>query len=144
IDRIVERRQNDLIKELEREIDRANRNGLFRTVRRLRTLVKEEKRAYTERVDPSKLSNLQLSRLLIFHRSLDMPGFLDTLGWNVSLDLQNDRSEGGGYLAYDKDMAMVKIVAGQPGDNRQYRPMNLFRAPASLALFHNHAFKDSF
>jgi hypothetical protein len=73
-----------------------------------------------------------------------MPGFLDTLGWNVSLDLQNERSEGGGYLGYDKDMAMVTIVAGQPGDNRQYRPQNLFRAPASLALFHNHAFRDTF
>ena len=144
IDRIVERSHNDLVKELEREIDRANRNGLYRTVRRLMNLVKEEKLTYTERVDPSKLSNLQLSRLLIFHRSLDMPGFLDTLGWNVSLDLQNERSEGGGYLGYDKDMAMVTMVSGQPGDNRQYRPFNLFRAPASLALFHNHAFKDTF
>gem|GEM_PF-2486062 len=143
IDRIVERGHNDLVKELEQEIDRANRNGLFRTVRRLMTLVKEEKRAYTERVDPNKLSNLQLSRLLIFHRSLDMPGFLDTLGWNVSMDLQNERSEGGGYLGYDKDMAMVTMIAGQPGDNRQYRPVNLARAPASLALFHNHAFKDT-
>ncbi len=144
IDRIVERSHNDLVKELEREIEIANRNGLYRTVRRLMNLIKEEKRTYTERVDPSKLSNIQLSRLLIFHRSLDMPGFLDTLGWNVSLDLQNERSEGGGYLGYDKDMAMVTIVAGQPGDNRQYRPSNLFRAPASLALFHNHAFKDTF
>src|SRR5262249_43541739 len=51
---------------------------------------------------------------------------------------------GGGYLGYDKDMAMVTIVAGQPGDNRQYRPIQLSRAPASLALFHNHAFKDTF
>src|SRR5262249_28485933 len=144
IDRIVERSHNDLVKELEREIDNANRNGLFRTVRRLMSLVKEEKRTYTERVDPSKLSNIQLSRLLIFHRSIEMPGFLDTLGWNVSLDLQNDRSEGGGYLGYDKDMAMVTIVGGQPGDNKQYRPNNLSRAPASLALFHNHAFKDTF
>jgi hypothetical protein len=144
IDRIVERKHNDLVKELEREIDRANRNGLHRTVRRLTNLIKEEKQTYTERVDPSKLSNIQLSRLLIFHRSLDMPGFLDTLGWNVSMDLQNDRSEGGGYLGYDKDMAMVTIVAGQPGDNRQYRPQNLSRAPATLALFHNHVFKDTF
>lgn len=144
IDRIVERGRNDLIKELEREIDAANRNGLYRTVRRLTDLMREEKRAYTERVDPGKLSNIQLSRLLIFHRSLEMPGFLDTLGWNVSMDLQNDRSEGGGYLGYDKDMAMVTMVAGQPGDNRAYRPQNLFRAPASLALFHNHAFKDTF
>jgi hypothetical protein len=144
IDRIVERSHNDLVKELEREIDIANRNGLTRTVRRLMNLVNEEKRTYTERVDPDKLTNIQLSRLLIFHRSLDMPGFLDTLGWNVSLDLQNDRSEGGGYLGYDKDMAMVTIVAGQPGNNRQYRPSNLTRAPASLALFHNHAFKDTF
>ncbi len=62
----------------------------------------------------------------------------------MSLDLQNERSEGGGYLGYDKDMAMVTIVAGKPGDNKQYRPENLFRAPASLALFHNHAFKDTF
>ncbi|MGE0128209.1 MAG: hypothetical protein AB7U82_09025 [Blastocatellales bacterium] len=107
-------------------------------------LIKEEKRAYTERVDPSKLSNIQLSRLLIFHRSLEMPGFLDTVGWNVSMDLQNERSEGGGYLGYDKDMAMVTMVAGHPGDNRAYRPSNLTRAPASLALFHNHAFKDTF
>lgn len=144
IDRIVERSNNDLVKELEREIDNANSSGLFRTVRRLRNLVNEEKLTYTERVDPSKLTNIQLSRLLIFHRSLDMPGFLDTVGWNVSLDLQNDRSELGGYLGYDKDMAMVTLIAGQPGDNRQYRPQNLFRAPASLALFHNHAFKDSF
>jgi len=144
IDRIVERSHNDLVKELEREIDRANRNGLYRTVRRLMTLMKEEKQAYTERVDPSKLTNIQLSRLLIFHRSIEMPGFLDTVGWNVSLDLQNDRSEGGGYLGYDKDMAMVTMVAGQPGDNRAYRPLNLHRAPASLALFHNHAFKDTF
>jgi len=144
IDRIVERSNNDLIKELEREIDNANSNGLFRTVRRLRNMIKEEKLAYTERVDPNKLTNLQLSRLLIFHRSLDVPGFLDTVGWNVSLDLQNDRSELGGYLGYDKDMAMVTLVPGQPGDNRQYRPQNLFRAPASLALFHNHAFNDSF
>jgi hypothetical protein len=144
IDRIVERRHNDLIKELEREIDSANRNGFYRTVARLRSLIKEEKRAYTEEVEPNKLTNIQLSRLIIFHRSLDMPGFLDTLGWNVSLDLQNNRSEGGGYLGYDKDMAMVTIIAGQPGDNRQYRPQNLFRAPASLALFHNHAFEDSF
>jgi hypothetical protein len=144
IDRIVERSHNDLVKELEREIDSANRNGLYRTVRRLGNLIKEEKKAYTERVDPNKLTNIQLSRLLIFHRSLDMPGFLDTLGWNVSLDLQNERSEGGGYLGYDKDMAMVTIVSGQPGDNRQYRPYNLYRAPASLALFHNHAFKDTF
>jgi len=143
IDRIVERSHNDLVKELEREIDIANRNGLHRTVRRLMTLMKEEKRTYTERVDPAKLSNIQLSRLLIFHRSLDMPGFLDTLGWNVSLDLQNERSEGGGYLGYDKDMAMVTIVSGQPGNNKQYRPSNLTRAPASLALFHNHAFKDT-
>ena len=144
IDRIVERSHNDLVKELEREIDSANRNGLYRTVRRLTNLMKEEKRAYTERVDPSKLTNLQLSRLLIFHRSIDMPGFLDTLGWNVSLDLQNDRSEWGGYMGYDKDMAMVTLVAGQPGDNKQYRPQNLSRASASLALFHNHAFKDTF
>jgi hypothetical protein len=144
IDRIVERRHNDLVKELEREIDIANRNGLMRTVRRLTNLLKEEKRAYTERVEPSQLSNVQLSRLLIFHRSLDMPGFMDTIGWNVSLDLQNERSEGGGYLGYDKDMAMVTIVPGQPGDNRQYRPIHLSRAPASLALFHNHAFRDSF
>jgi hypothetical protein len=144
IDRIVERSHNDLVKELEREIDIANRNGLYRSVRRLMNLIKEEKRAYTERVEPDKLSNIQLSRLLIFHRSLEMPGFLDTVGWNVSLDLQNDRSEGGGYLDYDKDMAMVTMVAGQPGDNRQYRPINLDRAPASLALFHNHAFKDTF
>ncbi len=143
IDRIVERSHNDLVKELEREIDIANRSGLYRTVRRLMNLIKEEKRAYTERVDPSKLSNIQLSRLLIFHRSLDMPGFLDTVGWNVSLDLQNDRSEGGGYLDYDKDMAMVVMVSGQPGDNRAYRPVNLDRAAASLALFHNHVFKDS-
>lgn len=100
--------------------------------------------AYTERVDPSKLTNIQLSRLLIFHRSIDIPGFLDTVGWNVSLDLQNERSEGGGYLGYDKDMAMVTIVSGQPGDNKAYRPINLDRAAASLALFHNHAFKDSF
>ncbi|HKQ77315.1 MAG TPA: hypothetical protein VJ810_26690 [Blastocatellia bacterium] len=144
IDRVVERSHNDLVKELEREIDNANRNGFYRSVRRLMSLIKEEKRAYTERVDPSKLSNIQLSRLLIFHRSLDMPGFLDTIGWNVSLDLQNERSEGGGYLGYDKDMAMVTMVAGQPGDNRAYRPSNLTRAPASLALFHNHAFKDTF
>lgn len=144
VDRIVERSQNDLVKELEREIDIANRNGFYRTVRRLTSMVKEEKRAYTERVDPDKMTNIQISRLLIFHRSIDMPGFLNTVGWNVSLDLQNDRSEGGGYLGYDKDMAMVTMVAGQPGDNRQYRPQNLFRAPASLALFHNHAFKDTF
>jgi len=144
IDRIVERSHNDLVKELEREIDNANRNGFHRTVRRLLTLMKEEKRAYTERVDPSKLTNIQLSRLLIFHRSIDMPGFLDTVGWNVSMDLQNERSEGGGYLGYDKDMAMVTMVAGQPGDNKAYRPINLTRAPASLALFHNHAFKDTF
>lgn len=143
IERIVERSRNDLVKELEREIDAANRSGLFRTVRRLRNLIKEEKLAYTERVDPDKLTNIQLDRLLIFHRSLDMPGFLDTLGWNVSLDLQNERSEGGGYLGYDKDMAMVTIVQGQPGDNRAYRPHNLFRAPASLALFHNHVFRDT-
>lgn len=144
IDRIVERSHNDLVKELEREIDSANSSGLYRTVRRLRNMLSEEKLAYTERVDPSKLTNIQLSRLLIFHRSLDMPGFLDTVGWNVSLDLQNDRSELGGYLGYDKDMAMVTMVAGQPGNNRQYRPVNLDRAAASLALFHNHAFKDSF
>lgn len=144
IDRIIERSNNDLVKELEREIDNANRNGLFRTVRRLRNLINEEKRAYTERVEPGKLTNIQLSRLLIFHRSLEVPGFLDTVGWNVSLDLQNERSEGGGYLGYDKDMAMVTMVAGQPGDNKQYRPQNLYRAPASLALFHNHAFKDTF
>jgi hypothetical protein len=144
IDRIVERSHNDLVKELEREIAIANRNGLYRTVRRLSNMIKEEKRAYTERVDPSKLSNIQLSRLLIFHRSIEMPGFLDTVGWNVSLDLQNERSEGGGYLGYDKDMAMVTIVSGQPGDNRAYRPNNIDRAPASLALFHNHAFKDTF
>jgi hypothetical protein len=144
IDRIVERSRNDLVKELEREIDNANRNGLYRTVRRLRSLINKEKQAYTERVEPNKLPNIQLSRLLIFHRSLDMPGFMDTVGWNVSLDLQNDRSEGGGYLGYDKDMAMVTMVAGQPGDNRAYRPINLNRAPASLALFHNHAFKDTF
>ncbi|MBO0858785.1 MAG: hypothetical protein J2P21_10010, partial [Chloracidobacterium sp.] len=144
IDRIVERSHNDLVKELEREIDDANRNGLYRSVRRLLTLMKEEKRTYTERVDPGKLTNIQLSRLLIFHRSIDMPGFLDTVGWNVSLDLQNERSEGGGYLGYDKDMAMVTMVPGQPGDNRAYRPINLMRAPASIALFHNHAFKDTF
>ncbi|HEX4945987.1 MAG TPA: hypothetical protein VFZ34_04965, partial [Blastocatellia bacterium] len=144
IDRIVERSNNDLVKELEREIDIANRNGLHRTVRRLMNLVKEEKRTYSERVEPDKLSNVQLSRLLIFHRSLEMPGFLETLGWNVSKDLQNERSEGGGYLGYDKDMAMVTMVPGTPGDNRQYRPSNLTRAPASLALFHNHAFKDTF
>lgn len=144
IDRIVERSHNDLVRELQREIDIANRNGFYRTVRRLTSMIKEEKRAYTERVDPNKMTNIQISRLLIFHRSIDMPGFLNTVGWNVSLDLQNDRSEGGGYLGYDKDMAMVTIVSGQPGDNRQYRPMNLFRAPASLALFHNHAFKDTF
>jgi hypothetical protein len=144
IDRIVERSHNDLVKELEREVDDANRNGLYRSVRRLLTLMKEEKRTYTERVDPGKLTNIQLSRLLIFHRSIDMPGFLDTVGWNVSLDLQNERSEGGGYLGYDKDMAMVTMVPGQPGDNRAYRPINLMRAPASIALFHNHAFKDTF
>jgi hypothetical protein len=144
IDRIVERSHNDLVKELEREIDSANRNGFFRTVGKLTSQMKAEKQAYTERVDPNKLSNIQLSRLLIFHRSLDMPGFLDTVGWNVSLDLQNDRSEGGGYLGYDKDMAMVTMVPGQPGDNRAYRPANLERANASLALFHNHAFKDTF
>ncbi len=144
IDRIVERSHNDLVKELEREIDNANSNGLFRTVRRLRNLINEEKRAYTERVEPDKLTNIQLSRLLIFHRSIGIPGFLDTVGWNVSLDLQNDRSEGGGYLGYDKDMAMVTMIPGQPGDNRAYRPINLNRAPASLALFHNHAFKDTF
>ncbi len=144
IDRIIERSHNDLVKELEREIDNANRNGLYRTVRRLRNMINQEKLAYTEQVDPAKLPNIQLSRLMIFHRSLEMPGFLDTVGWNVSLDLQNERSEGGGYLGYDKDMAMVTMVAGQPGDNRAYRPVNLTRAPASLALFHNHAFKDSF
>jgi hypothetical protein len=144
IDRIVERSHNDLVKELEREIDSANRNGFYRGVRRLLTLMREEKRTYTERVDPSKLTNIQLSRLLIFHRSIDMPGFLDTVGWNVSLDLQNERSEGGGYLGYDKDMAMVTMIAGQPGDNKAYRPINLMRAPASIALFHNHAFKDTF
>ena len=144
IDRIVERSHNDLVKELEREIDNANSNGLFRTVRRLRNMINQEKQAYTERVEPDKLTNIQLSRLMIFHRSIDMPGFLDTVGWNVSLDLQNDRSEGGGYLGYDKDMAMVTMVSGQPGDNRAYRPINLHRAPASLALFHNHAFKDTF
>lgn len=144
IDRIIERSHNDLVKELEREIDNANSNGLYRTVRRLRGMINKEKEAYTERVDPDKLTNIQLSRLLIFHRSLDIPGFMDTVGWNVSLDLQNERSEGGGYLGYDKDMAMVTMIAGQPGDNRQYRPVNLNRAPASLALFHNHAFKDTF
>ncbi len=144
IDRIVERSHNDLVKELEREIDNANRNGLYRTIRKLRNMIDEEKMAYTERVDPSKLTNIQLSRLLIFHRSIGMPGFLDTVGWNVSLDMQNERSEGGGYLGYDKDMAMVTMVAGQPGDNRAYRPINLDRAAASLALFHNHAFKDTF
>ncbi len=144
IDRIVERSHNDLVKELEREIAVANSNGLFRTVRRLRNMINQEKMAYTERVDPNKLTNIQLSRLLIFHRSLEVPGFMDTVGWNVSLDLQNERSEGGGYLGYDKDMAMVTMVAGQPGDNRQYRPVNMNRAPASLALFHNHAFKDTF
>lgn len=144
IDRIVERSRNDLVKELEREIDAANRSGLYRSVRRLMNMMKEEKLAYTERVDPNKLTNIQLSRLMIFHRSIDIPGFLDTVGWNVSLDLQNDRSEGGGYLGYDKDMAMVTMVAGQPGDNKAYRPNNLNRAAASLALFHNHAFKDTF
>jgi hypothetical protein len=144
IDRIVERSHNDLVKELQREIDSANRNGFFRTVGKLNSMMRAEKQAYTERVDPNKLSNIQLSRLLIFHRSLDMPGFLDTVGWNVSLDLQNERSEGGGYLGYDKDMAMVTMVPGQPGDNRAYRPANIQRANASLALFHNHAFKDTF
>lgn len=144
IDRIVERSHNDLVKELEREIAMANSNGLFRTVRKLRTMINQEKQAYTERVEPDKLTNIQLSRLMIFHRSIGVPGFLDTVGWNVSLDLQNDRSEGGGYLGYDKDMAMVTMISGQPGDNRAYRPINLHRAPASLALFHNHAFKDSF
>lgn len=144
IDRIVERSHNDLVKELEREIDNANRNGFYRSIRRLSNMIREEKMAYTERVDPSKLTNIQLSRLLIFHRSIEMPGFLDTVGWNVSLDMQNERSEGGGYLGYDKDMAMVTMVPGQPGDNRAYRPINLDRASASLALFHNHAFKDTF
>jgi hypothetical protein len=144
IDRIVERSHNDLVKELEREIDNANRNGLFRSVRRLANMINKEKLAYTERVDPDKLTNIQLSRLLIFHRSIEMPGFLNTVGWNVSMDLQNDRSEGGGYLGYDKDMAMVTMVPGQPGNNRAYRPVNLTRAPASLALFHNHAFEDTF
>ncbi len=144
IDRIVERSHNDLIKELEREIDQANRNGLYRTVRRLRSMMDKEKSAYTERVDPSKMTNIQLSRLLIFHRSIAMPGFLDTVGWNVSSDLQNTRAEGGGYLGYDKDMAMVTMVPSEPGDNRQYRPHNLNRAGASLALFHNHAFTDTF
>jgi hypothetical protein len=144
IDRIVERSHNDLVKELEREIANANSTGLYRTVRRLRNMMNQEKLAYTERVEPNKLTNIQLSRLLIFHRSIEMPGFLDTVGWNVSLDLQNDRSEGGGYLGYDKDMAMVTMVTGQPGDNKAYRPVNLTRAPASLALFHNHAFKDTF
>ena len=33
------------MKELEREIDSANRNGFYRGVRRLLTLMKEEKRA---------------------------------------------------------------------------------------------------
>jgi hypothetical protein len=80
------------------------------------------------------LTNIQLSRLLIFHRSIDMPGFLDTVGWNVSLDLQNERSEGGGYLGYDKDMAMVTMVAGQPGDNRAYRPINLLLARFDSAI----------
>ena len=144
IDRVVERSHNDLIKELEREIDQANRNGLYRTVRHLRNMMDKEKSAYTERVDPSKMTNIQLSRLLIFHRSIAMPGFLDTVGWNVSSDLQNTRAEGGGYLGYDKDMAMVTMVPSEPGDNRQYRPHNLNRASASLALFHNHAFTDTF
>lgn len=144
IDRIIERTHNDLVKELEREIDIANRNGLFRTVRRLMSLMREEKLAYTERVEPTKLTNIQLSRLIIFHRSLEMPGFMDTIGWNVSKDLQDERSEHGGYLGYDKDMAMVTMVPSRPGNNKEYRPDNLNRAPASLALFHNHAFKESF
>jgi hypothetical protein len=47
IDRIVERSHNDLVKELEREIANANSSGLYRTVRRLRNMINEEKLAYT-------------------------------------------------------------------------------------------------
>ncbi len=41
IDRIIERSHNDLVKELEREIDNANRICLYRTVRRLRNMINQ-------------------------------------------------------------------------------------------------------
>lgn len=139
IKRIIRRRRNDQVDNLNKQIDDALSSGIYRLLRRLTGLRNEAKLKYTEEADLSRLTNIQLSQLHILERSFDIPGMDDLLGWEVSIDIHDKTREGGGYFDYDRDLALFFSVPAEQGSNRKYKASIVARSEAACAIGHFHA-----
>jgi hypothetical protein len=141
IERIVKRRHNDQVEDLNKQIDSAISIGFFRLVRRLTGLREEAKEKYTEEADLKRLTNIQLCQLHILERSFDIPGMDELLGWEVSKDVHDKTREGGGYFDYDRDLALFVSVPAEQISNKRYQASIVSRAEAAIAISHFHALK---
>jgi hypothetical protein len=141
IERVVRRRKNDQVDNLNTQIDQASTSGFFRLLRRLTGLRDEARAKYTEEADLRRLKNIQLCQLHILERSFDFPGLDELLGWEVSKDIHDNTREGGGYFDYDRDLAMFVSVPAEQGSNRKYKASVVSRSEAACAIGHFHALK---
>ena len=139
IKRVVKRKKNDQIEDLNNRIDAASSSGFYRLIRRLTWFRDEAKAKYTEEADLSRLKNIQLSQLHILERSFEFPGLDELLGWEVSKDIHDKTREGGGYFDYDRDLAMWVAIPAEQGNNRKYKASIVSRSEAACAIGHFHA-----
>ena len=139
IKRIVRRRHNDQIEDLNNQIDSAASNSFYRLLRKLTGLRAEAKAKYTEEADFARMKNIQLSQLHILERSFDFPGLDELLGWEVSKDIHDKTREGGGYFDYDRDLALYVAIPAEQGNNRKYKASIVSRSEAACAIGHFHA-----
>lgn len=141
IERVVRRRRNDQVDNLNTQIDQASSNGFYRLLRRLTWFRDEAKLKYTEEADLRRLKNIQLAQLHILERSFDFPGLDELLGWEVSKDIHDNTREGGGYFDYDRDLAMFVSIPAEQESNRKYKASIVSRSEAACAIGHFHALK---
>lgn len=141
IERIVKRRHNDQVEDLNKQIDSAVSIGFMRLVRRLTGLRDEAKEKYTEEAELRRLTNIQLCQLHVLERSFDIPGMDELLGWEVSRDIHDKTREGGGYFDYDRDLALFVSVPAEQVSNKRYQASIVSRSEAAIAISHFHALK---
>lgn len=141
IKRIVVRKKNDQIDDLNTRIDQASTSGFFRLLRRLTGQRNEVRTKYTEEADLRRMKNIQLSQLHILERSFEFPGMDELLGWEVSKDIHDHTREGGGFFDYDRDLAMFVSVPAEQDNNRKYKASVVTRSEAACAIGHFHALK---
>lgn len=141
IERIVRRRRNDQVDNLNNQIESAFASGIVRLIRRLTGLRDEAKEKYTEEADLGRLTNIQLSQLHILERSFDIPGTDEVMGWEVSKDIHDKTREGGGYFDYDRDLAYFISIPAEQVSNKRYQASIVSRAEAACAIGHFHALK---